>query len=45
MMRYVDTPFVKMLTGVHRCGKPAILNIMIKSFAPHALTYYGMAAS
>ena len=26
IMAYVDTPFVKILTGVRRCGKSTILN-------------------
>ncbi len=30
IMRYVDTPFVKILTGVRRCGKSTILNLVME---------------
>ncbi len=30
IMKYVDTPFVKILTGVRRCGKSTILKMIIK---------------
>ena len=30
IMPYVDTPFVKILTGVRRCGKSTILKMIIK---------------
>lgn len=30
IMPFVDTPFVKMLTGVRRCGKSTILKMIIK---------------
>ena len=30
IMRYVDTPFVKVLTGVRRCGKSTILNMIME---------------
>ena len=30
IMRYVDTPFVKILTGVRRCGKSTILNMIME---------------
>lgn len=30
IMAYVDTPFVKILTGVRRCGKSTILNMIIE---------------
>ena len=29
-MAYVDTPFVKILTGVRRCGKSTILRMIIE---------------
>lgn len=29
IMAYVDTPFVKILTGVRRCGKSTILKMII----------------
>lgn len=29
-MPFVDTPFVKILTGVRRCGKSTILKMIIK---------------
>lgn len=30
IMRYVDTPFVKILTGVRRCGKSTILKMIME---------------
>lgn len=30
IMAYVDTPFVKILTGVRRCGKSTILNMIME---------------
>ena len=30
IMAYVDTPFVKILTGVRRCGKSTILNMILE---------------
>lgn len=30
IMPFVDTPFVKILTGVRRCGKSTILKMIIK---------------
>ena len=29
-MRYADTPFVKVLTGVRRCGKSTVLNMIME---------------
>ena len=29
-MAYVDTPFVKILTGVRRCGKSTILKMIME---------------
>lgn len=30
IMAYVDTPFVKILTGVRRCGKSTILKMLME---------------
>ena len=30
IMRYVDAPFVKILTGVRRCGKSTILKMIME---------------
>ena len=30
IMAYVDTPFVKILTGVRRCGKSTILRMIME---------------
>ena len=30
IMRYADTPFVKVLTGVRRCGKSTVLNMIME---------------
>ena len=30
IMAYTDTPFVKVLTGVHRCGKSTILKMIME---------------
>lgn len=30
IMPYVDTPFVKILTGVRRCGKSTILKMLME---------------
>ena len=30
IMPFVDTPFVKIMTGVRRCGKSTILKMIIK---------------
>ena len=30
IMAYVDTPFVKVLTGVRRCGKSTILKMIME---------------
>ena len=32
IMAYTDTPFVKILTGVRRCGKSTILKMIINKF-------------
>lgn len=32
ILKYVDTPFVKILTGVRRCGKSVILNMLRQKF-------------
>ena len=31
IMAYVDTPFIKILTGVRRCGKSTILKMIMES--------------
>ena len=36
IMAYVDTPFVKILTGVRRCGKSTILKMLIKEMKKKA---------
>lgn len=33
-MAYVNTPFVKILTGVRRCGKSTILKMIIERLMP-----------
>lgn len=32
IMAYVDTPFVKILTGVRRCGKSTILKMIMRDW-------------
>ena len=46
IMAYVDTPFVKILTGVRRCGKSTILKMIIEKLkaeryvpAEHIISY------
>ena len=34
IMAYVDTPFVKILTGVRRCGKSTILKMLMERLKP-----------
>lgn len=29
ILSYLDTPFVKILTGVHRCGKSTIMKMLM----------------
>ena len=36
IMKYVDAPFVKILTGVRRCGKSTILKMIIKELKKEA---------
>ena len=35
IMAYVDTPFVKILTGVRRCGKSTILKMIMERSEEH----------
>ena len=45
IMTYVDTPFVKILSGVRRCGKSTILKMVVERLRErgisdeHILTY------
>lgn len=39
IMQYVDTPFIKILTGVRRCGKSTILKMIMKKLVEE----YGVA--
>ena len=44
IMAYVDTPFVKILTGVRRCGKSTLMEIAINNLIREGIpskTYYG----
>ena len=38
IMPFVDTPFVKILTGVRRCGKSTILKMIIKKLREDGAT-------
>lgn len=45
IMQYVDTPFVKVLTGIRRCGKSTILKmIMDKLHSAHKVPWEHLAA-
>lgn len=35
IMRYADAPFVKILTGIRRCGKSTILKMIMKELKKH----------
>lgn len=37
IMSYVDTPFVKILTGVRRCGKSTILKMLMSELAERGI--------
>jgi len=37
IMAYVDTPFVKILTGVRRCGKSTILKMVVEELKKHGV--------
>ncbi len=38
IMKYVDAPFVKILTGVRRCGKSTILKMIIKELKKRGIS-------
>lgn len=38
IMSYIDTPFVKILTGVRRCGKSTILKMLMEEIRQRGIT-------
>ena len=43
IMAYVDTPFVKILTGVRRCGKSTILKMIMERLKTRHNEVYPMS--